>query len=74
MEVFLGGLGRGSSLELLERAVGRVLTDGGAVGRRPLVRGQGLPLRFAQAGALLRQRDLLRADPGAFDEYGYYGA
>ncbi|WP_372350226.1 ATP-binding protein [Streptomyces sp. KL116D] len=72
-EVFLGGLGRGSSLELLERAVGRVLTDEEAQWAGDLwFESEGLPLRFAQAGALLRQRDLLRADPNAFDEYGYY--
>ncbi|WP_425244605.1 ATP-binding protein [Streptomyces citrinus] len=72
-EVFLGGLGRGGSLELLERAVGRVLTDDEAQWAGDLwFESEGLPLRFAQAGALLRQRDQLRADPGAFDEYGYY--
>ncbi|MFJ8820695.1 ATP-binding protein [Streptomyces sp. NPDC102467] len=72
-EVFLGGLGRGSSLELLERAVGRVLTDDEAQWAGDLwFESEGLPLRFAQAGSLLRQRDLLRADPGAFDAYGYF--
>ncbi|MFH8488668.1 ATP-binding protein [Streptomyces longisporoflavus] len=72
-EVFLGGLGRGGSLELLERAVGRVLTDDEAGWAGDLwFESEGLPLRFVQAGALLRQRDQLRADPNAFDEYGYY--
>ncbi|MFJ9039614.1 ATP-binding protein [Streptomyces sp. NPDC102406] len=70
-EVFLGGLGRGSSLELLERAVGRVLTDEEAQWAGDLwFESEGLPLRFAQAGALLRQRDVLRADQGAFDAFG----
>lgn len=70
-EVFLAGLGRGSSLELLERAVGRVLTDDEAQWAGDLwFESEGLPLRFAQAGALLRQRDVLRADPGAFDAFG----
>ncbi|MYW67641.1 ATP-binding protein [Streptomyces sp. SID8379] len=72
-EVFLGGLGRGSSLELLERAVGRVLTDEEAQWAGDLwFESEGLPLRFAQAGALLRQRDQLRADPDTFDAFGYY--
>ncbi|MGW5864148.1 ATP-binding protein [Streptomyces sp. NPDC055239] len=72
-EVFLGGLGRSGSLELLERAVGRVLTDDEASWAGDLwFESEGLPLRFVQAGALLRQRDQLRADPNAFDEYGYF--
>ncbi|NGO11856.1 ATP-binding protein [Streptomyces sp. HC44] len=72
-EVFLGGLGRGGGLELLERAVGRVLTEDEAAWAGDLwFESEGLPLRFVQAGALLRQRDQLRADPNAFDEYGYY--
>ncbi|MGW7414506.1 ATP-binding protein [Streptomyces sp. NPDC054863] len=72
-EVLLGGLGRGSSLELLERAVSRPLTDEEANWAGDLwFESEGLPLRFVQAGALLRQRDVLRADPGAFDEYGYF--
>ncbi|GGV00188.1 ATP-binding protein [Streptomyces spectabilis] len=61
-EVFLGGLGRGGALELLERAVGRVLTDDEADWAGDLwFESEGLPLRFVQAGALLRQRDRLRA-------------
>ncbi|CAM5511093.1 ATPase AAA [Streptomyces spiroverticillatus] len=72
-EVLLGGLGRGSSLELLERAVNRPLTDEEANWAGDLwFESEGLPLRFVQAGALLRQRDILRADPGAFDEFGYF--
>ncbi|NGO44045.1 ATP-binding protein [Streptomyces ureilyticus] len=72
-EVFLGGLGRAGGLELLERAVGRVLTEDEANWAGDLwFESEGRPLRFVQAGALLRQRDQLRADPNAFDEYGYY--
>ncbi|NDZ91365.1 ATP-binding protein, partial [Streptomyces sp. SID10115] len=72
-EVFLGGLGRGGGLELLERAVGRVLDDEEANWAGDLwFESEGLPLRFVQAGALLRQRDQLRADPHAFEEHGYY--
>ncbi|WP_079074546.1 ATP-binding protein [Streptomyces atriruber] len=73
-EVFLGGLGRGGGLELLERAVGRVLDDEEANWAGDLwFESEGLPLRFVQAGALLRQRDQLRADPHAFEENGYFG-
>ncbi|MFD4629384.1 ATP-binding protein [Streptomyces sp. NPDC058284] len=71
-EVFLGGLSRGGGLELLERAVGRVLDDEEADWAGDLwFESEGLPLRFVQAGALLRQRDQLRADPHAFEEHGY---
>ncbi|MGW7558699.1 ATP-binding protein [Streptomyces sp. NPDC054757] len=66
-EVFLGGLGRSASLDLLERAVGRPLTDEEANWAGDLwFESEGLPLRFVQAGALLRQRDLLRTGPDAF--------
>ncbi|MFB7269008.1 ATP-binding protein [Streptomyces sp. NPDC056244] len=69
-EVALGGLGRGTSLELLERAVERPLTDEEANWAGDLwFESEGLPLRFVQAGALLRQRDQLRGGPGAFDEF-----
>ncbi|MBW5421605.1 ATP-binding protein, partial [Streptomyces sp. BG9H] len=72
-EVSLGGLGRGGGLELLERVVGRVLDDEEADWAGDLwFESEGLPLRFVQAGALLRQRDQLRADPHAFEEYGYF--
>ncbi|MGX1881310.1 ATP-binding protein [Streptomyces sp. NPDC055287] len=72
-EVFLGGLGRSASLELLERAVERPLTEDEANWAGDLwFESEGLPLRFTQAGALLRQRDRLRVDPNAFDEYGYF--
>ncbi|MFF3751020.1 ATP-binding protein [Streptomyces sp. NPDC002018] len=69
-EIALGGLGRGTSLELLERAVERPLTDEEANWSGDLwFESEGLPLRFVQAGALLRQRDQLRGGPGAFDEF-----
>ncbi|MFD3927365.1 ATP-binding protein [Streptomyces sp. NPDC058614] len=72
-EVFLGGLDRSGGLELLERAVGRILTEEESNWAGDLwFESEGLPLRFMQAGALLRQRDQLRADPNAFDEFGYY--
>ena len=73
-EVFLGGLDRSGGLELLERAVGRVLTEDESNWAGDLwFESEGLPLRFVQAGALLRQRDQMRADPSAFDEFGYVG-
>ncbi|MEN8650883.1 ATP-binding protein [Streptomyces sp. 21So2-11] len=72
-EVLLVGLGRTTSVELLERAVERPLTDDEANWAGDLwFESEGLPLRFVQAGALLLQREMLRADPNAFDEYGYF--
>ncbi|MDX3854682.1 ATP-binding protein [Streptomyces sp. AK02-01A] len=69
-EVALGGLGRSASLELLERAVERPLTDEEANWAGDLwFESEGLPLRFVQAGALLRQRDRLRGRAEAFDEF-----
>ncbi|MEU4261509.1 ATP-binding protein [Streptomyces argenteolus] len=69
-EVFLSGLGRSASIELLERVVERTLTDEEANWAGDLwFESQGLPLRFVQAGALLRQRDRLRTGPEAFDGY-----
>ncbi|MGF1339196.1 ATP-binding protein [Streptomyces flavovirens] len=69
-EVFLSGLGRAASIELLEHVVERTLTDEEANWAGDLwFESQGLPLRFVQAGALLRQRDQLRTDPEAFDGY-----
>ncbi|MFJ6633287.1 ATP-binding protein [Streptomyces sp. NPDC091376] len=71
-EVFLSGLERGAALELLERAVDRPLTDDEANWAGDLwFESEGLPLRFVQAGALLRQRDALRAlaeGPGHDDD------
>ncbi|MFF2959744.1 ATP-binding protein [Streptomyces sp. NPDC057963] len=66
-EVFLAGLGRGSSIELLEQVVERPLTDEEANWAGDLwFESEGLPLRFVQAGALLRQRDMARSDPEAY--------
>ncbi|CAM5589842.1 ATP-binding protein [Streptomyces narbonensis] len=70
-EVALAGLGRGASLKLLESAVGRTLTDEEANWAGDLwFESEGLPLRFVQAGALLRQRDRLRVTPAEFDAFG----
>ncbi|MEU6946135.1 ATP-binding protein, partial [Streptomyces sp. NPDC046316] len=70
-EVTLAGLGRAASLELLERAVDRPLTDDEANWAGDLwFESEGLPLRFVQAGALLRQRDRLRVTPAEFDAFG----
>ncbi|MEU5655563.1 ATP-binding protein [Streptomyces sp. NPDC047737] len=71
-EVFLTGLGRSASIELLEQVVERPLTDEEANWAGDLwFESQGLPLRFVQAGALLRQRDELRtvqAGSGGYDD------
>ncbi|MGW7787410.1 ATP-binding protein, partial [Streptomyces tricolor] len=72
-EVFLAGLDRAAGVEILERTVGRVLTEEEANWAGDLwFESEGLPLRFVQAGALLRQRDHLRASTGAVDEYGVF--
>ena len=72
-EVFLSGLDRAGGVELLERGVGRVLTEEEANWAGDLwFESEGLPLRFVQAGALLRQRDELRASTDAFDEFGVF--
>ncbi|WP_405916072.1 ATP-binding protein [Streptomyces sp. NBC_00728] len=72
-EVVLGGLDRSGGLELLERAVGRVLTEDESNWAGDLwFESEGLPLRFIQAGALLRQRDRLQASEEAFDDYGVF--
>ncbi|MHA5052022.1 ATP-binding protein [Streptomyces sp. SD15] len=72
-EVLLGGLDRSGGLELLERAVGRVLTEEESNWAGDLwFESEGLPLRFVQAGALLRQRDQQRAELSAVDEYGLF--
>ncbi|MFE5239279.1 MULTISPECIES: ATP-binding protein [unclassified Streptomyces] len=69
-EVFLTGLGRSASIELLEHVVERALTDEEANWAGDLwFESQGLPLRFVQAGALLRQRDELRAGQAVSDDY-----
>ncbi|MEU2504774.1 ATP-binding protein [Streptomyces sp. NPDC007863] len=70
-EVALPGLGRAASLVLLEAAVGRRLTEEEANWAGDLwFESEGLPLRFVQAGALLRQRDRLRVTPAEFDAFG----
>ncbi|GEC08467.1 ATPase AAA [Streptomyces spinoverrucosus] len=72
-EVFLDGLDRAGGLELLEYAVGRPLTEDEANWAGDLwFESEGLPLRFVQAGALLRQRDRLRAGADALDEFGVF--
>ncbi|MYT21567.1 ATP-binding protein, partial [Streptomyces sp. SID7760] len=76
-EVFLAGLGRADCLELLEAGIGRALTEEETAWAADLrFASEGLPLRFVQAAALLRQRDernRSRAEdehdePGVFDE------
>ncbi|MEV5429831.1 ATP-binding protein [Streptomyces sp. NPDC052701] len=72
-EVLLGGLDRAAGLDLIEHAVGRRLTDDEANWAGDLwFESEGLPLRFVQAGALLRQRDRLRAGTGTVDEFGVF--
>ncbi|MFJ5302016.1 ATP-binding protein [Streptomyces sp. NPDC088350] len=72
-EVFLGGLARPGAVEVLERAVGRVLTEEEANWAGDLYfESEGLPLRFVQAGALLRQRDELRVGTSAVEEFGVF--
>ncbi|GAA2224420.1 ATP-binding protein [Streptomyces amakusaensis] len=73
-EVVLTGLGRSASLELLRRSVDRPLAEDEANWAGDLwFESEGLPLRFVQAGALLRQRDelreRLREDPDAFEAF-----
>ncbi|MBP8539822.1 ATP-binding protein, partial [Streptomyces sp. MK37H] len=65
-EVFLSGLSRTAGLELLERAARRPLDEDEASWAADLwFESEGLPLRFVQAGALLRQRDAQRDDASA---------
>ncbi|MFD5482639.1 ATP-binding protein [Streptomyces hawaiiensis] len=72
-EVVLGGLERAAGLDLLEHAVGRTLTEDESNWAGDLwFESEGLPLRFVQAAALLRQRDRLRAGAGAVDEFGVF--
>uniref|UniRef100_UPI002FDBFC6F ATP-binding protein n=1 Tax=Streptomyces sp. IBSBF 3352 TaxID=2903523 RepID=UPI002FDBFC6F len=72
-EVELGGLERAAGMELLEHVVGRDLTEDERNWAGDLwFESEGLPLRFVQAGALLRQRDRLRAEAEAVDEYGVF--
>ncbi|MFJ5217006.1 ATP-binding protein [Streptomyces sp. NPDC088354] len=68
-EVFLPGLTRVACLELLELAAGRPLQEEETAWAADLwFESEGLPLRFVQAGALLRQRDALAAEILAADE------
>jgi hypothetical protein len=72
-EVFLTGLDRSDGVELLERAAGRALTEEEAGWAGDLwFESEGLPLRFVQAGALLRRRDRERAGADAVDEFGVF--
>ncbi|MFF9164569.1 ATP-binding protein [Streptomyces longwoodensis] len=72
-DVVLPGLDRAGGADLIERAVGRALTEEEANWAGDLwFESEGLPLRFVQAGALLRQRDQLRAGVEAVDEYGVF--
>ncbi|WP_405612189.1 ATP-binding protein [Streptomyces sp. NBC_01508] len=72
-EVLLGGLGRGASLDLLERATGRPLTDEEANWAGDLwFESEGLPQRFVQAGALLRGRDGPHAGSGPYEADGVF--
>ncbi|MEV0600956.1 ATP-binding protein [Streptomyces sp. NPDC050315] len=65
-EVFVAGLGRAACQELLERAAGRPLTDEEAAWAGDLwFESEGLPLRFLQAGAVLRERDRQSAEAAA---------
>ncbi|MFF7653725.1 ATP-binding protein [Streptomyces sp. NPDC007983] len=68
-EVVLSGLSRTAGLELLERALRRPLEEDEASWAADLwFESEGLPLRFVQAGALLRQREA--ADAAVSDAAG----
>lgn len=72
-EVVLSGLDRPGGVDVIERVVGRVLTEEEANWAGDLwFESEGLPLRFVQAGALLKQRDRLRAGANAVDEFGVF--
>ncbi|MGW3141657.1 ATP-binding protein, partial [Streptomyces sp. NPDC001139] len=72
-EVVLGGLERAGGVDIIERVVGRALTEEESNWAGDLwFESEGLPLRFVQAGALLRQRDQQRAGAGAVDEFGVF--
>ncbi|SER31322.1 hypothetical protein SAMN04487983_101496 [Streptomyces sp. yr375] len=72
-EVVLSGLDRAGGVEVIERAVGRVLTEEEANWAGDLwFESEGLPLRFVQAGALLSQRDRLRAGVDVVDAFGVF--
>lgn len=76
-EIFLGGLGRADCIQLLEAGIGRALTEEETAWAADLrFASEGLPLRFVQAAALLRQRDERNLscaedddeEPGVFEE------
>ncbi|MGV9311999.1 ATP-binding protein [Streptomyces sp. NPDC003691] len=68
-EAELEGLSRAGSLELLARLVDRDLTEDERTWAGDLwFESEGLPLRFVQAAALLRQGDALRVDPEAAED------
>ncbi|MFI2431034.1 ATP-binding protein [Streptomyces sp. NPDC018693] len=72
-EVALPGLDRAGGIDIIERAVGRMLTEEETNWAGDLwFESEGLPLRFVQAGALLRRRDQLRAGADAVDEFGVF--
>ncbi|MFG2127566.1 ATP-binding protein [Streptomyces sp. NPDC048751] len=72
-EVALGGLDRAGGVDLIERVVGRALTEEESNWAGDLwFESEGLPLRFLQAGALLSQRDQLRVGAAAVDEFGVF--
>ncbi|MDG9704127.1 ATP-binding protein [Streptomyces sp. DH37] len=64
-EVSLSGISRAACRDLMERIVRRPLTEDEAQWVADLwFESEGLPLRFVQAGALLRQRDAEAEDSG----------
>jgi hypothetical protein len=70
-EVFLAGLSRSACLDLLALSAGRRLAEDESAWAADLwFESEGLPLRFVQAGALLRQRDAMRqpAEPPEWDD------
>ncbi|MEV7830274.1 ATP-binding protein [Streptomyces subrutilus] len=76
-EVLLSGLGRDECRDLLEAGLRRAPTDQESAWAEDLrFASEGLPLRFVQAAALLRQRDELNRcdvdddeeEPGVFEE------
>ncbi|WP_433340571.1 hypothetical protein [Streptomyces sp. CA-253872] len=74
-EIALPGVGRSGGLALLERAVGRALTEEEANWAGDLwFESEGLPLRFVQAGALLQQRDqlLARTEDAGDEDFAYF--
>ncbi|MFF4767194.1 hypothetical protein ACFY1V_11830 [Streptomyces sp. NPDC001255] len=74
-EIALSGVARSGGLALLERAVGRALTEEEVNWAGDLwFESEGLPLRFVQAGALLQQRDRLVAEtePDGDEDFAYF--